>query len=462
MKIPVHAHLIAAFFALAALYGCDAGNPQPKTRARAAGAPEKSAEKKGAPKKAAEKKGVPKEVAAPAKAAAPKQAQAKEEGQAKPAAQTQTKAQLEAKAKKAIDRGLKWLRAQQAEDGSYGNHPGLTAIVLQAFLYSHRKYDESDGPFISRAVQYLVKLAKPNGAIFDKNLPNYNTALAIMALKATGNPAYDELVKKGQRFLVGIQAAEHNKYTPDNKYYGGIGYGSDERPDLSNLQFALEALADTGYDGDKAVFERAIKFVTRCQNRSESNDQPWAGNDGGFIYAPGESKAGGTVSAGAMTYAGIKSLIYCDVPKTDPRIQDAFKWIQKHWDLQTHPGMGDTGLYYYYQTLAKALRIYGEPIIEDDRGREHDWAAELIEAVTSRQHPEGYWVNPNPKYWEGNKMMATARAILALESAIGLTPNPVAGKAAKPAEAQQAKPAEAQQAKPAAKPEATTKPAGGK
>lgn len=333
----------------------------------------------------------------------------------------QAKAEIEKKAKKSIDMGLKWLRSQQAEDGSYGNHPGVTAMVLQAFLLSHRKYREDDGPFVRRAVEYVVSMAKPNGAIFDKNLPTYNTALSLLALGATRNPAYKELIKKGQQFLIGIQAAEQNDYREEDKFYGGIGYGSSERPDMPNLQFAIQALVETGYDGDKAVYRKALRFLERCQNRSESNDQPWAGNDGGFVYTTGDSKAGGTQSYGSMTYAGLMSLMYVDVDKKDPRVQDAYKWVQNNWDLETHPGMGDTGLYFYYHTLGKALSVYGEPIIVDAQGRSHDWAAELIETVVARQSPEGWWVNKNPEYWEGNKLLTTARALLALESALGLT-----------------------------------------
>ena len=364
---------------------------------------------------------------------------------------------LIAKAKDPMDAGLKWMRAQQESNGSYGNHPGVTAMVLLAFLQSPRKYRESDGPFIRRAVEYLVGMAKPNGAIFDKNLPTYNTALAILALHATENPAYAQLVRRGQAFLVGVQAAEHNQYAETDKFYGGIGYGSDERPDLSNLQFALEALAETGYTGDRTVFRRAVKFLERCQNRSESNDQAWAGDDGGFIYSPDESKAGGTTSYGSMTYAGLKSLMYAEVERSDPRVQGAMQWVRQNFDLQSHPGMGDTGLYFYYQTFAKALSVHGVRNITDARGRTHDWAAELVETMIARQRPEGYWVNDNPRYWEGNKLMATARALLALEAALGLTRDaaPTApAKAAAPAPAPAVTPPA-----PAAPPTAPVQPA---
>ena len=33
-----------------------------------------------------------------------------------------------------IDSGLEWLKGQQAEDGLFANHPGITALALTAFL----------------------------------------------------------------------------------------------------------------------------------------------------------------------------------------------------------------------------------------------------------------------------------------------------------------------------------------
>ena len=51
--------------------------------------------------------------------------------------------------------------------------------------------------------------------------------------------------------------------------------------------FFIEALRDTGLPADDPALQKALVFVSRCQNlKSEFNDQPWAGkvNDGGFVY----------------------------------------------------------------------------------------------------------------------------------------------------------------------------------
>ena len=121
-------------------------------------------------------------------------------------------------------------------------------------------------------------------------------------------------------------------------------------------------------------------FVSRCQNlKSEFNDQPWAGkvNDGGFIYTAangGSSVAGKTADGGlrsyaGMTYAGLKSMIYAGLTPDDPRVKAALAYITKHYSVDENPGLGQRGLYYYYQTFAKALALLGKPTFVDPIGQ---------------------------------------------------------------------------------------------
>ena len=322
------------------------------------------------------------------------------------------------KVTKAVDSGLRFLRGLQEKDGSYGSHVGLTSMVLLAFAESHRGYAYDDGPFIGRAADWLVTQRRADGAITGDATPTYNTALAIMALNALDKKKYAKEIAGGQKFLVAYQSDEDQQYKPEDKFYGGIGYGGDERPDLSNLHYALEALKRTDYDPDSDVWEKAQTFVTRCQNRSESNDQAWAGNDGGFVYAPGQSPAGGTRSYGAMSFAGLKSLIFTRVKKDDPRVKSAWEWIRNNYDFNTHPGMDTTSYYYYLQTAAEALRAYGELSITDNKGRKHSWVRDMVDRILSLQKKNGSWANDNKKYWEGNPLLATARSIISINHAL--------------------------------------------
>ena len=75
-----------------------------------------------------------------------------------------------------------------------------------------------------------------------------------------------------------------------------------------------------------------------------------------------------------MTYAGIKSLIYCGVSKDDPRIKKAYEWIQKNYTVDANPGMPEPraqwGLYYYYHTMAKCLDVLGVDEVDGRQGQE--------------------------------------------------------------------------------------------
>jgi len=328
--------------------------------------------------------------------------------------------ELRSKAKRAADEGLHYLRGTQKEDGSWSNSVGVTALALRAFLESHRGYSEADGAFITRPIQYLLANVKPDGSISESlQNTNYNTATALFALQATGNPAYKEVIENGQNFLKGLQLDEEEGYESTHQYYGGIGYGGDERPDLSNIYLAVEALKATALDPEDPAWDKAVLFISRTQNRSESNDQSWAANDGGFTYMPEYSPHGGTGSYGAMTHAGLVSLIFAGVDRNDPRIQAAWEWIRDNYTVSDNPGAKNKqGLFYYYEAFAKAMSAMGETEVTDQDGNKHNWRNDLARQLLSMHGEDGSWVNPfSQRWWEGNKDLITARSVIALNLA---------------------------------------------
>jgi squalene-hopene/tetraprenyl-beta-curcumene cyclase len=172
--------------------------------------------------------------------------------------------------------------------------------------------------------------------------------------------------------------------------------------------------------------KKALVFVSRCQNlKGEHNDQPWAGkiNDGSFIYSPaagGQTKVPGNElqGYGSMTYAGIKSMIYCGASRDDPRIKKAYEWIQKHYTTEGNPGMPPShahrGLYYYYHTMAKCLSALGDDFVVDAEGNKHDWRSDIVAALAQRQRPDGSWVNDKDQWMEGDPNLVTGYALMAL------------------------------------------------
>ena len=349
-------------------------------------------------------------------------APAKTKPAAKPAAKTADPALAEVDA--AARKGMDYLRKSQAPDGSWMKFPGVTALCAMGFLGNGVPNTD---PTVAKALGYLVSMQKPNGAIYTtelgpaQELPNYNTALALSALGAAHSPRYAEAIRKAQGYLSESQLDEGEGYKPSDRQYGGIGYGRQQaRPDLSNLQTALEGLAESGYPKNAEAFKKALIYLQRVQNRSESNDQQWAGKDGGFVYgtdgsSPADQVSGGMHSSyGSMTYGGLKSYLYCSVTKTDPRAQAAWGWIRGNWSVDENPKMGQEGVFYYYHTMSKTLHVWGEKTVTDAAGRKHRWGPELGLAIAHRQGADGSWANKNPRWLEDKADLATAYSLVAL------------------------------------------------
>ena len=182
-----------------------------------------------------------------------------------------------------------------------------------------------------------------------------------------------------------------------------------------------------GVSKDDPAIKRALKFVSRCQNLpGETNDQPFAkkttaDDKGGLVYVPDpddkrhKTPEGGLRSLGAMTYGGLHSFLYAGVSKDDPRVKGAVGWIRRHYTLDSNPGMGQAGLFYYYHTFGKAMSVLGEDRFEDAKGQKHDWRRELFEAIKKRQQDNGSFINKGDRqFGEADPNLATGFALLAL------------------------------------------------
>jgi squalene-hopene/tetraprenyl-beta-curcumene cyclase len=330
--------------------------------------------------------------------------------------------------KAATDRGVEYLIKQQAQDGSWGKgSAGVTALCTQGLLAAGKTINDLP---VKKAVDFMLKSQQSDGGIYgDADLKTYASSIALSVLVKADPKAYADPIEKVKAYLVKTQWDEEESVDKDNPWYGGHGYGKNERPDLSNTQFFVQAMHDAGVPKDHPLWAKVTVFLSRCQDRSESNGKTFVGqDDGGFIYAPKgkdgpESKAGtvilpdgrrGMKAYGSMTYAGFKSFMYANIKRDDPRVAAAMDWIRKHWTFEENPELGQQGLYYYYQTAAKALKAWGEDKITDARRRTHDWRAELSEAVTRRQQADGSWTNPADRWEEGYPPVTTSYCLIAL------------------------------------------------
>jgi len=341
--------------------------------------------------------------------------------------------------KRAIKTGNEYLRTKQAPEGHWGDKamPGLTGLAMMAAMSDPARDPAAEMPaHLERGYAWLLDQQKPDGGIYNEGLTVYNTAISLTALLAAGREGFEPAIVKARAYLVKQQWDLDKPKEADNPNDGGIGYGSnDTHTDLSNTYLALEAIAlsrqviEDGRHGDQPEldWDSAVQFLSRCQNLESTNDQEWASDDpenkGGFIYTPGQSKAGekplkdgrtALRSYGSMSYAGLLSMVYADLEKDDKRIVAVREWLGKNYSVEENPGLGQQGLYYYYHVMAKALAAADVGKIKLADGSSADWRNQLANRLLSSQREDGSWVNPNARWWENDPQLVTCYSILAL------------------------------------------------
>lgn len=339
----------------------------------------------------------------------------------------------EASADQLANAGLAYLRDHgQSPDGSFTPRmgSGITSLVVTAALRHGRGFDD---PIVSKGLEAIERFVQPDGGVYGSGrLKNYETCVAICCLveanQLAGDRRYDQTLQNAEAFVRGLQIGAADDADADDPHFGGVGYSGRERPDLSNTAYLVEALHRLGATDDDPAVQRALTFVSRCQNLdAQWNDTPFASkvDDGGFYYViPSENvdpsmderytAEGGLRSYGSMTYAGFKSLVYAGLTKDDPRAKAALEWIGKNYTVERNPGQGDAGLFYYYNTFGVALDASGLDKVTVADGAPRDWRADLVAELAKRQQEDGSWVNANRQWFENDKNLCTAFALLAL------------------------------------------------
>ena len=326
-------------------------------------------------------------------------------------------------------RGANFLKTAQAADGSWTSpeSPGISGLVAYSLLQSG--VPASD-PVIVKALNHLKTFIQPNGGIYSPKTHhgNYETAISLLTFhSANQSGEFNDVIEKAEKYLRKLQWDDTEQTERSDVKFGGAGYGrTNDRPDLSNTTFFLDALKATGAGPDDPAVQNALVFLSRCQNlESEHNTTPFSSkvNDGGFYYTPaaggnsqaGNDENGGLRSYGSMTYAGLKSMVFAGLTPDDKRVKAAKEWIARHYSVRENPGLGQQGLYYYFQVFAKSLSTLDLDQLVDAKGVSHDWRKELAEQLFQLQSENGAWLNKNDRWYEGDPNLSTAYVLIAMK-----------------------------------------------
>jgi len=172
-----------------------------------------------------------------------------------------------------VDKAVAYLRKQQNDDGSWGKSEqekvGATGLILTGLLQSGKV--GPDDPMVDKGLKYVESLINPRekhiaGKDPRVQLKNYVTCINVLALVSAKRDSYKAVIADAAQFLRQLQWDEGEGKDKADDFYGGAGYDSKSRPDLSNTQFFLDALTAAGIPKDDPAFQKAATFVSRCQN----------------------------------------------------------------------------------------------------------------------------------------------------------------------------------------------------
>jgi hypothetical protein len=302
--------------------------------------------------------------------------------------------------RKAIERGVKYLRSQQ-HDGNwehqgYPGYPGgATALAVLALLNSDVPPED---PAVQGGLAYLRELKQ------DKT---YVVSLQTMAFALARQPQDLERIGKNVDWLLKARVMDGGRLL-------GWGYGNHGPADNSNTQYALLGLHEGFVAGAKVPqedWESILDFYKRTQKA-----------DGSWDYKPGT-----IINPSTMTTAGLCGLLIASTDMRSSRTEcvpakcgnyEEDRHITKALDFLGRTMLTDRRIgnqshaYYYLYGLERAGRLSGRRFFGG-----HDWYRVGCRFLIGAQKDEGSWQGGLA---ETNATVTTSFALLFLSK--GKTP----------------------------------------
>jgi hypothetical protein len=274
---------------------------------------------------------------------------------------------------KAVMAGLRWLKQNQKEDGSWGpqNVPAMTGLAVLCFL-GHGEMPESPefGPTVKRALDWMLK----KGNEFDGRMSLtrnafgnvYEHAIATYAMceyySMTKDERMVELIKKAVGYIVDGQA-------PDGGWQYGFAKGIDSDTSVSGWQIqALKAahLTQLNMSGVDEALDKAMLNLKRVQ-----------GPKGGFGYRKAEDKY-------SLTGVGVLCTYFWKQDK-DKVVKDGIEFLLKESEERfpvKYKGERPNLYAWYYHT--QACLMYGGSAWSK-------WNRMFQDEIAKSQSPDGSW-----------------------------------------------------------------------
>jgi len=339
----------------------------------------------------------------------------------------------------AARRGVAWMLARQSAEGAFApgaESPvcavGVTAMAVWALAEidlppaatagEHPPPSAELAPALSRAIDWLLEFRQPDGGLYDprRGLAVYTSGIAARALHAYRtrwpNARAEVVAARDSAELFAYRGS-----APESML--DIAPGTTRALDHSQ-DAARELLAKRARTADET--RRALEFLAGLA-------RPGAPRGPGRTRVPGWQAASGAEPLG---YDDLLTAAYEVLRPEHQRTRRAIEALERYYTLERNPDLtrrygdagferGTQGVYYYYFIAAKTLATVG-PRVRLRSGDARPWCRELAAKLGELQKPDGSWVNTDEHWWEGEPILVTAYALLALDicATVGAPPSP--------------------------------------
>ena len=258
----------------------------------------------------------------------------------------------------AVLKSLRWLKSNQASDGSWGEKykVAMTGVALLAYFgHCETPVSEEFGESCMKGIVYLVNIGMKNDGKMADNISArewpYEHAIATYALGEAATfckelkvevPSLMETTEKAGQFII------------DNQHeYGGWAYlyvTEKGHADVSVAGWQLQALkacSHTGikYKGLNACVNKGLKYLDTCQN-----------DNGGFGYVDSKKPSGGNTY---FTLTGVGMLCNQMWGKgSRNEVRKAAKYVRENTKFDYNSK--DSDLYAHYYESQAMMQMGGD------------------------------------------------------------------------------------------------------
>lgn len=298
----------------------------------------------------------------------------------------------------AVKKGMKYLVAQQMNDGSfgdgrYGKNVAVSALAGIALMADGHVPGRGEyGDAVSRCVDYILANCTESGLIAGDgaNGPMYGHGFATLFLGEvygmTSGGGDTSLSGRVHEALVkSVHLIEQTQNEEGGWRYNPVPYDADVSVTICQIM-GLRSARNAGIEVSKETIDRAVEYVRKCQNP-----------DGGFKYQLESGQSGWPRSA-----AGVASLYYAGIYKDDA-IDRGLAYLVRE-AMPGSPSPSSRAHYYYGHYYAvQAMYLAGGASWAK-------WWPAIREELIKAQAEDGSWEDRSVGY-----VYATSMSLIILQ-----------------------------------------------